>query len=84
MHIFNYLDNWLIIAQSRKVLENHKHKLLAYIACLGLSVNMQKSKLQPFQSITFLGMILDSHSMIVWLSAEYIQTIFKALTMPFR
>lgn len=25
MHILNYLDNWLIIAQSQNVLESHKH-----------------------------------------------------------
>lgn len=38
MHIFNYLKDGLIIAQSHKVLENNK-------------VNMQKSKLQATESV---------------------------------
>lgn len=53
----------------------------SHLACLGLSVNMQKTKLQFSQSITFLGMILDSCSMNVQLSAERVQTIFNALTI---
>lgn len=60
MHVLNYLDDWLVIVTSKIMLEHHKYKLLAYLAHLGLSVNMQKSLLQPSQSITFLGMILDS------------------------
>ncbi|KAL0168850.1 hypothetical protein M9458_037072, partial [Cirrhinus mrigala] len=73
MRVLNYLDDWLIIAQSRSVLEEHRLRLLAHLACLGLSVNMQKSMLQPRQSITFLGMVLDSRTMIARLSEQRIQ-----------
>ncbi len=45
MHILNYLDYWLILAQSRD-------SLLLHLESLGLCVNMQKSILAPSQSIT--------------------------------
>ncbi len=64
MLVLNYLDDWLIIAQSKSVLEAHKLRLLTHLADLGLSVNMQKSMLQPCQAITFLGMVLDSRTMM--------------------
>lgn len=37
MHILNYLDNWLIIAQSQDVLESHREQLLEHLQCLELS-----------------------------------------------
>ncbi len=45
MRILNYLDYWLILAQSRD-------SLLLHLESLGLCVNMQKSILAPSQSIT--------------------------------
>lgn len=80
MRIMNYLDDWMVIAQSRDVLENHKRQLLAHIERLGLVVNMQKKRLRPTQSITFLGMMLDSRSMRASLSRERLQSLISALT----
>lgn len=62
-----------------RMLEDHKHKLLAHLAHLGLSVNTQKSALQPSQSITFLGMVLDSRTMLARLSAQRVQSIRDTL-----
>lgn len=81
MRILNYLDDWLVIARSRSALEEHKHRLLAHLTGLGLSVNIQKSTLQPRQSITFLGMILDSRTMIANLSEPRIQSIHNTLAL---
>lgn len=49
MCILNYLDDWLVIARLRSALEEHKHRLLAHLTGLGLSVNIQKSTLQQRQ-----------------------------------
>ncbi len=45
--ILNYLDYWLILAQSQAVLSSHKTLLLSHLDCLGLSVNFAKSILSP-------------------------------------
>ncbi|KAL0198547.1 hypothetical protein M9458_007087, partial [Cirrhinus mrigala] len=56
IRILNYLDDWLILAHSDMVL-NH-------LAQLGLRVNWEKSKLSPAQRISFLGVELDSVSIV--------------------
>ncbi|KAI2653070.1 Transposon Ty3-I Gag-Pol polyprotein [Labeo rohita] len=80
IRILNYLDDWLVIAQSRDTLENHKCQLLEHLKCLGLTINVQKSKLRPIQNITFLGMDLDSRSMRARLSQERMQSLISSLT----
>ncbi len=47
VRILNYLDDWLILAQSQDQLYEHR---------LCLRVNWEKSKLLPTQKISFLGM----------------------------
>ncbi|XDV39235.1 hypothetical protein PO909_008499 [Leuciscus waleckii] len=55
MRVLNYLDDWLILAQSRSVLIEHTTVLLDHLENLGLSVNWAKSSLSPSQKISFLG-----------------------------
>ncbi len=74
-----YLDDWLIFAQSRSVLKKLKLRLLAHLADLGLSMNMQNSTLQHCHLITFLGMVLDSRTMIALLSEQRIPSIHNTL-----
>ncbi|KAL0151993.1 hypothetical protein M9458_052711, partial [Cirrhinus mrigala] len=80
IHILNYLDDWLVIAQARDALENHKCQLLEHLKHLGLTINVQKSKLRPMQNITFLGMDLDLRSMRAHLSQERMQSLISSLT----
>ncbi len=54
MRILNYLDDWLILAQSRGTLLSHIDSLLIHLESLGLCVNRRKSILVPSQSITYL------------------------------
>ena len=70
MRILNYLDDWLIIAHSTEELVSHREALLGHLESLGLSVNWDKSSLTPSQSITFLGIDLDSAAMTARLSAQ--------------
>ncbi len=63
MRILNYLDDWLILAQSRDTLLSHIDSLLIHLESLGLCVNRRKSILAPSQSITYLGVCMDSLEM---------------------
>ncbi|KAL0192436.1 hypothetical protein M9458_010732, partial [Cirrhinus mrigala] len=51
IRILNYLDDWLVLAQSEAEL---------HLECLGLRVNLSKSVLHPSRQILFLGAIFDS------------------------
>ncbi len=55
VRILNYLDDWLILAQSREQLGDHRDLVLRHLSQLGLRVNWEKSKLSPVQRISFLG-----------------------------
>ena len=55
-----YLDDWLICAPSRLQSIQDTALLLSHVARLGLRVNMEKSCLNPSQSLTFIGVALDT------------------------
>ncbi len=63
IHILNYLDDWLILAQSEADLTSHKTLLLSHLCCLGLRVNFAKSILSPSQRVSFLGTVIHSAQM---------------------
>ncbi len=73
VRILNYLDDWLILAQSREQLGDHRDLVLRHLSQLGLRVNWEKSKLSPVQIISFLGVELDSVSMTARLTDEFLQ-----------
>ncbi len=79
VRILNYLDDWLILAQSRNTLISHIDSLLIHLESLGLCVNMRKSILTPSQSITYLGVCLDSMERRAHLSREHAAAILSAL-----
>ncbi len=79
VRILNYLDYWLILAQSRDTLISHIDSLLIHLESLGLCVNRQKSVLTPSQSITYLGVCLDSMERRAHLSRERAVAILSAL-----
>ncbi len=59
LRVLNYLNDWLISAQSRDTPASHIDKLLCHLEFLRLYVNMRKSILAPSQSITHLGVCFD-------------------------
>jgi ribonuclease HI len=75
IHILNYLDDWLILAQSEAVSTSHRTLLLSHLECLGLRVNFAKSILIPSQQVLFLGTVIDSMQMTATVSAERATTI---------
>ncbi|KAL0163506.1 hypothetical protein M9458_039259, partial [Cirrhinus mrigala] len=64
IRILNYLDDWLILAHSWDLVCAHRDMVLNHLAQLGLRVNWEKSKLSPAQRISFLGVELDSVSIM--------------------
>ncbi len=79
IHVLNYLDDWLILAQSRALLCEHRDTVLGHLSRLGLRVNWEKSKLSPVQRISFLGMELDSVNLTARLSVERAQSMLNCL-----
>ncbi len=75
IRILNYLDDWLILAQSQAVLTSHKTLPLSHLDCLGLGVNFAKSILSPSQRVSFLGKVIDTVQMKTTVSAERATTI---------
>ncbi len=80
VRILNYLDDWLILAQSREQLGDHRDLVLRHLSQLGLRVNWEKSKLSPVQRIYFLGVELDSVSMTARLTEERAQAVLNCLS----
>ncbi len=78
VRILNYLDDWLILAQSREQLGDPRDLVLRHLSQLGLRVNWEKSKLSPVQRITFLE--LDSVSMTARLTEERAQAVLNCLS----
>ncbi len=75
IRILNYLDDWLILAQSEAVSTSHKNLFLSHLCCLGLRVNFAKSILSPSQRVSFLSTVIDSVQMTATVSAERATTI---------
>ena len=71
--------NWLILAQSRDQLCEHRDVVLRHLSLLGLQVSWEKSKLSPLQRISFLGMELDSVEQTARLTEERARSVLACL-----
>ncbi len=61
--ILNYIDDWLILAQSEMEAARHRDVILAHMKQLGLKLNAKESVLSPVQRTTYLGVVWDSTMM---------------------
>ncbi len=77
IRILNYLDDWLILAQSEVELLSHRTLILSHLERLGLRVNFAKSALSPSQRISFVGTVLDSAHMRAVIAPERALAIQK-------
>ncbi len=75
----NYIDDWLIIAQSHQLAVWHRDVILAHMKELGLRLNAKKSVLSQLERTTFLGVAWDSTSMQARLSPARIESILSAV-----
>ncbi len=79
IRILNYIDDWLILAQSEMAVR-HRDVVLAHMKELGLRLNTKKSVLSPLQRTTYLGVVWDSTTMQACLSPSRIESILTAVT----
>jgi len=55
MRLIMYLDNMLVMAQTREELESHLSQIMSLLELLGFVVNREKSQLIPTQLTQYLG-----------------------------
>ncbi len=79
IRIMNYIDDWLILAQSHQLAVRHRDVVLAHMKELGLRLNAKKSVLSPLQRTTFLGVVWDSTAMQGRLSPARKESILSAV-----
>ena len=60
VRLLRYLDDWLIQASSREACCQARDKTLGLCHDLGIKINLEKSHLDPSQTATYLGMVLDT------------------------
>ena len=70
-----FLDDILLMAESRLELEQWTQETLALLRLLGFRINWEKSQLVPTQVITYLGFIIDATRMKLTLPEEKVQQI---------
>ncbi len=75
----NYIDDWVILAQSHQLAVRHRDVVLAHMKELGLRLIAKKSVLSPLQRTTFLGVAWDSTSMQAHLSPVRIESILSSV-----
>ncbi|XP_073720453.1 uncharacterized protein [Misgurnus anguillicaudatus] len=79
IRVLNYIDDWLILAQSESMAAQHRDAVLTHMRELGLRLNAKKSMLSPVQRTAFLGVIWDSTTMQAHLSPARVESILLAV-----
>ncbi len=79
IRIINYIDDWLILAQSEILAVRHRDVVLAHMKDLGLRLNAKKRVLHPVQRTTYLGVVWDSTTMQARLSPARIESILMTV-----
>ena len=68
MCLLCYLNGWLVIAESRDLLLQHRELVLQLCEVLGIVINWEKSDLQPSTRVRYLGMLIGTSLESVFLS----------------
>lgn len=80
LRILTYIDDWLIIAESKEKVLQDTCRVLTHITSLGFRVNVSKSNFTPSQNVIFLGLELNSVSMRARLSQERVLSLMNCLS----
>ena len=65
-----YLDNMLVVLQSREELGRQLGQITSLLESLGFVINKDKSQLLPVQTIQYLGFLVNSREMRIRLIEE--------------
>ncbi|XP_067233771.1 uncharacterized protein [Chanodichthys erythropterus] len=79
IRVLNYIDDWLILAQSEQQAVQHRDVVLSHMKRLGLRLNAKKSVLLPAQTTNYLGVVWDSTSMQAHLSPARVNSILSTV-----
>ena len=75
VRLIAYIDDILILAESREELERHVVALIYLLECMGYIINSKKSITNPAQTLEFLGLIVDTLSMELRLPLDKLKKI---------
>ena len=79
IRMLRYLDDWLILAESRTACLQARDRLLQVCEELGLQVNFRKSSLIPSQDMTYLGMQIQSVRFIAKPTETRVENLLKII-----
>lgn len=77
--VYSYLDNWLLVADSRDLLLHHIELSVSLQCSLGIQVDYQKLHLTPSQSVHFIGAILNTLRAKVFLFPDRTSKILQLI-----
>lgn len=75
MHVFPYLDDWLIKASSLDVCTHNTQQTLTLLHQLGFIIHLQKLNLQPRTIQPYLGAMLNTRSALACRNPDRINNI---------
>ena len=79
IRMLQYLDDWLILTESRTTCLQARDRLLQVCEELGLQVIFRKSSLIPSQDMTYLGMQIQSVSFIAIPTETRVENLLKII-----
>ena len=79
IRMLRYLDDWLILAESRTACIQVRDRLLQVCEELGLQVNFKKSSLIPSQDMTYLGMQIQSVRFVAKPTETRVENLLKII-----
>ncbi|KAM9994393.1 hypothetical protein ACTFIZ_007539 [Dictyostelium cf. discoideum] len=77
--VIAYLDDLLIVGSTKEECLSNLKKTMELLVKLGFKLNLEKSVLEPTQSITFLGLQIDSLSMKLLVPKEKKKSVIKEI-----
>ncbi|KAM9954710.1 hypothetical protein ACTFIW_003310 [Dictyostelium discoideum] len=77
--VIAYLDDLLIVGSTKEECLSNLKKTMDFLVKLGFKLNLEKSVLEPTQSITFLGLQIDSVSMKLLVPKEKKKSVIKEI-----
>lgn len=83
IHVFTYLDDWLLVGRSAQETSDLTTYTVSLLENLGWIVNVEKSSLIPTQTITYLGAILDFRTGTASPSPQRVLTLSEMATDMF-
>ena len=75
LRVVFYIDDILLMAESKEKLRDQAAGLVYLLQCLGFTINTEKTTLSPTQSLVFLGFTVNTTSMELSLPPEKLKKI---------